>query len=104
MPFGPIVEVQFAIRHRTGACQDEGMAVDVLTETVIAMPCEQVATFAGDPTNAPGHTRMTLRNRGEPTGFASVVGRAMAAAMRRANTKDLARLKQLLESDGVSAS
>lgn len=28
------------------------MAVDVLTETVIALPCEQVAGFAGDPTNA----------------------------------------------------
>lgn len=145
------------------------MAVDVLTETVIALPCEQVAAFASDPTNAPrwyaniqsvtwqtpppvavgsrmdfvarflgrtlaytyevaelepgrrlvmrtsqgpfpmettytfdpvdaAHTRMTLRNRGEPSGFAAVAGPAMAAAMRRANTKDLTRLKQLLES------
>ncbi len=145
------------------------MAVDVLTETVIALPCEQVAAFAADPSNAPhwysniksvtwqtsppiavgsrldfvarflgrtlsytyeiieyepgrrlvmrtsqgpfpmettytfdpigtGRTRMQLRNRGEPTGFASVAAPAMTAAMRRANTKDLARLKQLLES------
>lgn len=43
-------------------------------------------------------TRMTLRNRGEPSGFAGVAAPFMAAAMRRANTKDLARLKALLES------
>ena len=43
-------------------------------------------------------TRMTLRNRGEPSGFAGVAAPLMAAAMRRANTKDLARLKGLLES------
>ncbi|WP_350275412.1 SRPBCC family protein [Kribbella sp. HUAS MG21] len=42
-------------------------------------------------------TRMTLRNRGEPSGFAGVAAPLMAAAMRRANTKDLARLKALLE-------
>ncbi|TCC24033.1 SRPBCC family protein [Kribbella sindirgiensis] len=42
-------------------------------------------------------TRMTLRNRGEPSGLAGVAGPLMAAAMRRANGKDLARLKELLE-------
>jgi uncharacterized membrane protein len=45
-----------------------------------------------------GSTTMTLRNQGEPTGFAAVTGQAMAAAMRRANQKDLGRLKELLES------
>jgi uncharacterized membrane protein len=144
------------------------MAVDVTTEIVIARPCEQVAAYAGDPSNAPQwyanitsvrwqtappvgvgsrldfvarflgrtlaytyevveygphrlvmrtaqgpfpmettytwwpenetSTRMTLRNRGEPAGFAKVAGPMMAAAIRRANEKDLARLKQLLES------
>jgi uncharacterized membrane protein len=44
-----------------------------------------------------GATRMTLRNRGEPSGFAGVAAPVMAAAMRRANQKDLARLKALLE-------
>lgn len=44
-----------------------------------------------------GRTKMTLRNRGEPRGFGRVVGPLMAAAMRRANRKDLARLKQVLE-------
>jgi hypothetical protein len=141
--------------------------VDVLTETVIARPRDEVAAYAGNPDNAPEwyeniasvrwrtepplgvgskvdfvanflgrtlsytyqvveygpermvmrteqgpfpmettytwdpidatHTRMTLRNRGEPSGFAKVAAPMMAAAMRRANTKDLARLKQLLE-------
>ncbi|WP_433013158.1 SRPBCC family protein [Kribbella sp. CA-294648] len=45
-------------------------------------------------------TRMTLRNRGEPSGFAGVAGPLMAAAMRRANRKDLAKVKALLESRG----
>ena len=44
-----------------------------------------------------GQTRMTLRNRGEPSGFSKVVAPLMAAAMRRANGKDLAQLKALLE-------
>ena len=143
------------------------MAVDVLSEIVIARPCDQVVAYASDPSNAPEwyaniasvrwqtpppldvgtkldfvahflgrtldytyevtvrtpdrlvmrtaqgpfpmettytwepvdatHTRMTLRNRGEPTGFAKVTAPVMAAAVRRANHKDLARLKQLLE-------
>ncbi len=43
------------------------------------------------------HTRMTLRNRGEPKGFSKLVAPFMASAMRRANQKDLACLKRLLE-------
>jgi uncharacterized membrane protein len=148
---------------------DDGrMAVDVTTEIVIERPYEQVAAYAGDPSNAPewyanitsvrwqtpppvgigsrldfvarflgrtlaytyevvehgphrlvmrtaqgpfpmettymwqpvseSSTRVTLRNRGEPAGFARVAAPVMAAAMRRANEKDLARLKQILES------
>ncbi len=145
------------------------MPVDVLTEIVIQRPREEVAAYAGDPSNAPAWyvniksvewksaagvletgarvafvaqflgkrlaytyeivelvpgetlvmrtaegpfpmettytwtsagahaTRMTLRNRGEPSGFSRVVAPLMAAAMRRANRKDLARLKALLE-------
>ena len=42
-------------------------------------------------------TRMTLRNRGEPAGFGKVAAPVMAAAMRRANEKDLANLKRILE-------
>ena len=42
-------------------------------------------------------TRMTLRNRGEPSGFGKLAAPLMAAAMRRANRKDLDRLKAILE-------
>ena len=45
-------------------------------------------------------TRMTLRNRGEPSGFAKVSAPLMAAAMTRANRRDLAALKRRLESGG----
>lgn len=44
-----------------------------------------------------GKTRMTLRNRGQPSGFAAIAAPVMEAAMRRANVKDLARLKAILE-------
>jgi hypothetical protein len=144
------------------------MPVDVLTEILIDRPCDRVAAYAGDPSNAPewyanirsvqwqtpppvgigsqmdfvarflgrtlsytyevieygpdrivmrtaegpfpmettytwtpvgdDQTRMTLRNRGEPAGFSRIAAPMMAIAMRRANEKDLARLKQILES------
>jgi uncharacterized protein YndB with AHSA1/START domain len=44
-----------------------------------------------------GATRMTLRNRGEPAGFKKIAAPVMAAAMRRAMTKDLERLQAILE-------
>jgi len=44
-----------------------------------------------------GGTRMTLRNRGVPTGFSRLVAPLMEMAMRRANRKDLAALKRLME-------
>lgn len=45
-----------------------------------------------------GSTRMSLRNRGEPTGFSKLAAPIMGQAMRRANRNDLTRLKELLES------
>jgi uncharacterized protein YndB with AHSA1/START domain len=59
-----------------------------------AFPMETTYTWADTPE---GGTRMTLRNRGEPSGFASIAAPAMAAAMRRANRKDLRTLKAVLE-------
>ncbi len=44
------------------------------------------------------HTHMILRNQGQPIGFSKWVAPMMATAMRKANQKDLARLKQILES------
>jgi len=147
------------------------MSVDVQVETTIQCPPEIVATFAGDPANAPQWyanitsvqwrtpppvgigsmldfkaqflgkglaytyevveleagrrlvmrtadgpfpmettytwepvgetaTRMTLRNRGDPSGFSRLTAPIMERAMRRATTKDLARLKALLEKAG----
>lgn len=49
--------------------------------------------------DTPSGTLMTLRNSGRPSGFGSIAAPAVAAAMRRANKKDLARLKTILESN-----
>jgi uncharacterized protein YndB with AHSA1/START domain len=46
---------------------------------------------------ASGATRMTLRNRGEPSGVPKLFAPLMAGAVRRANRKDLGRLRELLE-------
>jgi uncharacterized membrane protein len=144
------------------------MPVDVVTEIEIKRPRDNVAAYAGDPTNAPewysnirsiewrtppplqvgsrmdfvahflgrrlaytyevaelvpgerlvmrtaqgpfpmettyewealagAATRMRLRNRGTPSGFSRVAAPFMATAVRRANRRDLARLKELLE-------
>lgn len=59
-------------------------------------PFPMETTYTWEPFDE-GHTRMTLRNRGEPSGFSWVAAPIMAAAMRRANEKDLAALKALLE-------
>jgi uncharacterized membrane protein len=48
-------------------------------------------------TDTPAGTHMTLRNRGEPSGFAKVGAPLMERAMRRANQNDLRCLKTLLE-------
>ncbi|GAB3197673.1 putative membrane protein [Pontibacter aydingkolensis] len=145
------------------------MAVNILTETIIQRPADEVAAYAANPDNAPewyvnikavkwktpkplqvgsqiafiakflgrelaytyeiveyvpgqklmmrtvqgpfpmettytwedlgnGQTRMTLRNAGEPSGFSKLFSPFMASAMRRANEKDLKKLKELLES------
>ena len=57
-------------------------------------PMETTYTWEDAPHSA---TRMTLRNRGEPSGFAAVTAPVMARAMRKANEADLRRLKELLE-------
>ena len=60
-------------------------------------PFPMRTTYTWEPVGD-GQTRMTLRNSGQPSGFAAIGAKAMARAMRSATTKDLARLKALLES------
>lgn len=48
-------------------------------------------------TTPEGYTRMTLRNRGTPSGFSRLVGPFMRRAIQRANRKDLRALKARLE-------
>jgi hypothetical protein len=59
-------------------------------------PFPMETTYTWSATND-GKTRMTLRNRGEPSGFSKIIAPFMARAMRRANRKDLAKLRSILE-------
>lgn len=66
----------------------------VMSTTQGPFPMETTYAWADTPS---GGTRMTLRNRGEPSGFGQLASPVMARAMRRANRKDLEALKRLLE-------
>jgi len=57
-------------------------------------PMRTTYTWADTPD---GGTLMMLRNTGEPSGFGQVAAPVMAAAMKRANRKDLQALKALME-------
>jgi hypothetical protein len=59
-------------------------------------PFPMQTSYAWQDTES-GGTRMTLRNSGELSGFGKLAAPMIAAAMRRANGKDLARLKAILE-------
>ena len=61
-------------------------------------PFPMETTYTWEPAGEVG-TRMTLRNRGSPAGFSTVTAPFMASAMRRANRKDLACLRRILETD-----
>ena len=75
--------------------------VELRPESLLVMrtaegPFPMETTYTWELVNG-GATRMTLRNRGTPSGFSRVAAPLMARAMRRANEKDLAHLKALLE-------
>lgn len=57
-------------------------------------PMETTYTWRAE---GPAATWMSLRNRGEPAGFAAVTAPVLGAAMRRANRKDLERLRSVLD-------
>jgi uncharacterized membrane protein len=60
-------------------------------------PFPMETTYTWEDGLRSGTTRMTLRNRGEPKGFSGLTVRFMASTIRRANRKDLAQLKKILE-------
>ena len=57
-------------------------------------PMETTYTWRDTPSGA---THMTLRNRGEPSGFANLAAPLLSAQVRRATTRNLRLLKKLLE-------
>jgi Polyketide cyclase / dehydrase and lipid transport len=59
-------------------------------------PLEMETTYSWADT-ADGATVMRLRNRGEPPGLSRYLSPIVAAAVRRANRKDLVELKRILE-------
>lgn len=64
-------------------------------------PFPMRTTYTWEPAGE-GRTRMTLRNDGEPSGFSKLAAPLMEKAMRRATSKDLARLKAILEARASS--
>jgi uncharacterized membrane protein len=86
--FGRTLEYTYEVREL-----DPGRRF-VMSTAQGPFPMETTYTWEDAPGGA---TRMTLRNRGEPSGFAALSAPVLTRAMRRANQADLRRLKALLE-------
>lgn len=68
----------------------------VMSTDARPFPMETTYTWEDAPA---GGTRMTLRNRGQPSGFSKVAAPVMAAGVRRNTKRNLAELKRLLEKE-----
>jgi ligand-binding SRPBCC domain-containing protein len=66
----------------------------VMSTTEGPFPMETTYTWEDTATDA---TKMMLRNRGQPVGFSRVAAPILTSAIRRANRKDLMRLRTILE-------
>jgi len=59
-------------------------------------PMETTYTWTETDRNT---TRMTLQNKGEPKGFSKLLAPFMATMMKKANRKDLANIKKIIENN-----
>ena len=74
----------------------ELVAGERLTMRTAEGPFPMVTTYTWTSL-APDQTRMTLRNTGTPSGFATLATPLIAASMRHAMRKDLIALQRILE-------
>jgi hypothetical protein len=63
-----------------------------------AGPFPMETTYTWDSINE-NHTQMTLRNKGVPSGFSKIFTPFMSLMMKRANKKDLIKIKEILENE-----
>ena len=76
---------------------------ECLTMRTAEGPFPMETTYEWTPLSD-SQTRMRLRNRGQPSGLSALTAPFMSWMVRRANQKDLALLKQILESSSSSDS